>query len=702
MDNLDRHISIIISGDIVGYTSMMQKDEQNALLKLKHYEETLRSKTKKYGGEIVKTYGDGCLLLFPSAVKAIQCAINIQRSLRDEPTVPLRIGVHIGEIVRKGHDVFGNGVNIASRIESMGVANSVLISLDVFLQIKNHSEFEVQKLGSFNLKNVEREVELYAISNEGLTVPLSKDMVGKGIKKSGSLLALRKLITDSRGNWSHKIAFWVLSIAVVLIFMNIYRGSSNNPSDFVEGIDSALVTKSNNSIAVLPFTNMSADKNDDYFSDGISEEILNLLAQIPDLKVISRTSSFSFKGKSVTTEEIGKELNVNHVLEGSVRKSGKTFRTTAQLISVADDTHIWSETFNHNIKDIFKIQDEIAAKVSQQLKVTLLGHDIKSKVINPEAYVLYLQAKQVFRQNTVESITNSEKLIRQSIAIDSTYAPAWVILSDIINVATYKYGIKSIKEGNKTGKAAAKKALALDPDYALGYTYLADYNRANWNYETANQNIQRARRLEPDNAVVIFAAASNAVDIGKMEEGIQLQIKAIEMDPVNYASYYNLGIYYLWTEQYEKAETNIKKYLLHYPNSEATHAIMSLILLGKNETEKALTEVENESNEFWKLDAKCRILFALEKHEQANAMLQEIVERFGDFAQPNIASLYAHRGEVEPAFKWLELAYDVKDPTLQEILNFSEFKNLHGDPRWNAFINKLPLPKDHGYHTDDI
>lgn len=194
MDTLDRLISIIIYADIVGYSSMMQKDEELALSKLKHFEEVLNIQSKKYDGEIVKTYGDGCLMLFPSAVSAIKCAISIQHNMRKAPYVPLRIGVHIGEIVRKGHDIFGDGLNITSRIESMGAANSVLISSDIYFQIKNHPEIKTVKLGDFSFKNIERDITLYAISNDDLTVPLPTDMKGKGIiSTSSSVLSKKKM-----------------------------------------------------------------------------------------------------------------------------------------------------------------------------------------------------------------------------------------------------------------------------------------------------------------------------------------------------------------------------------------------------------------------------------------------------------------------------------------------------------------------------
>lgn len=208
MENLDRQVSIIFSADIIGYTSMMQQNEQNALLKLNQYEEAVRHYTTIYDGEIVKAYGDGCLILFTSAVKAIHCAINIQKSLQNEPEVPLRIGVHIGEIIRKGGDIFGNGINIASRIESMGVANSVLISSDVFTQIKNHPEFEVAELGAFDFKNVDEEIVLYALTNDGLTVPEPKNMTGKGsVKNTVSVFS----------RWSVKIFL----VFLTLIFVSI-------------------------------------------------------------------------------------------------------------------------------------------------------------------------------------------------------------------------------------------------------------------------------------------------------------------------------------------------------------------------------------------------------------------------------------------------------------------------------------------------
>ncbi len=258
MDNLDRFISIIIYADIVGYSSMMQENEEQALLKLQHFEEVLKIQSKKYDGEIIKAYGDGCLMLFSSAVSAIKCAISIQNKLREEPFVPLRIGIHVGEIVRKGHDIFGDGINIASRIESMGVANSILISSDIYFQIKNHPELKTVQIGDFTFKNIARDIGLYAISNDDLTVPLLMDMKGKGKIRNTSVFS------------NKKIRFlWIL---IILIFgagigYLTYQGGLTNFTNIIKPQSKGLIFASKieaNGEAIDPSTTFSQNVSDLY------------------------------------------------------------------------------------------------------------------------------------------------------------------------------------------------------------------------------------------------------------------------------------------------------------------------------------------------------------------------------------------------------------------------------------------------------
>jgi len=247
---------------------------------------------------------------------------------------------------------------------------------------------------------------------------------------------------------------------------------------------------------------------------------------------------------------------------------------------------------------------------------------------------------------------------------------------------------------------AAKRAIALDPGYFGGYLSLADFERANWNFTAANDNIEKALALAPENASVIGSASTNALNFGKVEEALQLQLKAVELDPLNYYSQLNLGIRYWLLKDYANAEKVLQAFLLHYPNAEAVHCLMAMVHLGQGDKEKALQEIEKEPGAFWKLYGKCMVVHAMGNTTEANSLLEQFVKDWGDIAWPNIAHVYAFRGEKDEAFTWLDKAYENRDGTTLEILNQPEFENLWGDPRWNAFIDKLGLPKDNGFHRD--
>jgi TolB-like protein len=518
-----------------------------------------------------------------------------------------------------------------------------------------------------------------------------------GIKKTVNIQP-DESITPQTSNRLNKIIIGGLGLVVVLLVITMFGNKTSTANDSKTARDG--ITSTDKSIAVLAFADMSPKKDQEYFSDGISEEILNLLAKIPNLKVISRTSSFSFRGKEVTTQEIGKTLHVNHILEGSVRKSGNTFRITTQLINVADGTHLWSETYDRSMDSIFKIQDEIAAAVTKQLKLTLLGAAITTKTVNPEAYTLYLQAKQVNGLLSSESNANAEQLIRQSLATDSTYAPSWALLSNIIGKSSNNFFKRAFLEGLTLGKPAALKAIALDADYALGYAELAYWDRVTWDFKAANISLQKSLQLAPENAEVIKAAASNFLSLGKVEDAIVLEKKAILLDPVNNLLHFNLALLYAWNKQYVEAENEMQMYLLLNPNSGFAHNFMAHILLGQGKNELALLEVEKDTDPMWSLYEKSMVVYALNNKKEANTLLEELISTYGNELWPNIAHVYAFRGEKDNAFKWLELAYENKDVSLLEILNYPEFESLWGDPRWNAFIDKLGLPDDHGFHLD--
>jgi len=509
-----------------------------------------------------------------------------------------------------------------------------------------------------------------------------------GFKKTEDV-AEEASVAKATGKKLNAIIITGMALAIVLLV-------ADRIFNFTGAMETPMVN--DKSIAVLAFADMSPNKDQGYFSDGISEEILNLLAKIPDLKVISRTSSFSFKDKEATTAEIGKTLHVAHILEGSIRKSGNALRITAQLINVNDGAHMWSETYERQMSDIFMIQDEIAGKVTQQLKATLLG-GTASTPVDPKAYDLYLQAREVFRQNTTEANKNAENLMRQSIDIDSSYAPAWNWLA-VITFDLMGHQIITGKEGIAQGMYAAKRAIALDPDYAMAYATMALFEFMDWNFSASIDHMDKALALAPENADVIGFAAFSAMFFGKPEKAVQLRLKAVELDPLNYFNQYNLGLFYLMLKDYSNAKKQFQVFLLHYPNSEAVHSHMASVYVGQNDENKALMEIKKEPNTFWKLYRKCMVVYAMGNKQESDSLLEQFIEDWEEENWINIAIVYAFRGEKEEAFKWLYKAYENQDNAMLESLNYPEMENLWGDPRWNAFIDKLGLPEDHGFHRD--
>ncbi|MGB4974001.1 MAG: adenylate/guanylate cyclase domain-containing protein, partial [Cyclobacteriaceae bacterium] len=300
-----RQLAAIMFTDIVGYTALMQGDEKVAATVREKHRKVFKEQHQAYQGEIIQYYGDGALSVFKSAIEATQCAIAIQKLLQQDNPVPLKVGLHIGDIVFSNTEVYGDGVNLASRIESMAVAGSILLSGKLNDELKNHKDIATRSLGFYSLKNIADPVEVFAVTNEGITVPEASALQGKQTSKSKT-------------------------------------------------------------IAVLPFVNMSASEDNEYFSDGITEEIINALAKIKTLKVTSRTSSFFFKGKNISMRQIGKELNVAVLLEGSVRLAGNRVRITAQLIEAENDFHFWSETWDRKLENIFEIQDEVSLHIADK------------------------------------------------------------------------------------------------------------------------------------------------------------------------------------------------------------------------------------------------------------------------------------------------------------------------------------------------
>jgi adenylate cyclase len=444
---------------------------------------------------------------------------------------------------------------------------------------------------------------------------------------------------------------------------------------------------SEDSIAVLPFVDMSRNKDQEYFSDGISEELLNLLAKIPALRVAARTSSFSFKGKEVEIPEIARQLHVAHVLEGSVRKSGDTVRITAQLIHASDGYHLWSQTYDRKLDDIFAIQDEIAADVVKQLKVTLLGAAPTVRKTNPQGYAQYLQAVQLGRMGTAEAYRQSDALFHQVLKIDPNYAPAWTELARNYS-HEYSAGLLTNAEASVRAREAIDKALAIDPDYARAHAWLGWIVMGQGDLAGAAREYEKALVLDPADPTILGNATALLVNLGRLDEAIAINEVLAARDPVNTTILYNLGYYYWLGGRYDEAVAKERTTLTLNPNRDAVHFNIGMALLLKGELQKALEEMQQE-NPSWGQIGLPMVYYALGRKAESDAAIATLIKAQEKDAPYNIAYVYAYRGEADKAFEWLDKAVQYADPGLSEIAIQPLFAKLRNDARWPAFLHRI-------------
>src|SRR6266699_2142348 len=386
-----RQLAAIMFTDMVDYSALAQRDQALALELLEEHRQIARSLFPRFNGTEIKTIGDAFLVEFHSALEAAQCAIEIQRTLAKrnhdvaaDRRIDVRIGIHIGDVVHRGGDVYGDGVNIASRIQAVAGAGGICVSTDVERQIHNALEARLKKLVPTELKNIHVPMDLYRI-----VLPWEKDVQLKQAAPAVALRARRKSLLG----WT-AAALFVLAVIGGLVWWRQLKTAPQAPP--------VNPTSTAKSVAVLPFVNMSPDKENEYLSDGVTEDLSTALTQVKGLRVPARTSSFAFKGKTEDIRKIGEQLNVGTVLEGSVSKAGNKLRISAQLVNVADGFHLWAEKYDREMKDVFDIQDDITRAIVQALKVQHVGEPpaplVKRHTENAEAYQLYLQGRDFWNQ----------------------------------------------------------------------------------------------------------------------------------------------------------------------------------------------------------------------------------------------------------------------------------------------------------------
>jgi TolB-like protein/Flp pilus assembly protein TadD len=441
---------------------------------------------------------------------------------------------------------------------------------------------------------------------------------------------------------------------------------------------------------------MSEKKDQEYFSDGMAEEIIDLLVKVPELKVPAQTSSFYFKGKSVTIADIARELKVAHVLEGSVRRSGNRLRVTVQLVRTDTGYHVWSETYDRDLSDVFKVQDDIANAVVQALQITLMGGPLTRQTggtQNLEAYQLYLRALSAELQNTSTSLEAGRGYLEQAIRLDPTFGLAWA-WSAVNFMERVDGGLLPPAEGYEEARERAQHALQLSPELAIPHVVLQYvYRTYDWNWAASEAEARRALSLDPTNSRGLMIAGLLSSTLGRWSDAERLIQASLARDPLNTFAQYNLGATQYNAARFQSADASYRKLMDMAPDFAWIHIYLGKTLLAEGKPEEALAMVRKEPNEEDRLEFLPIMLQANGRKEEADEALKTLITKFSNSGAYFVAMNYAYRDNPNLAMQWLDRAYKQKDPSLVEIVGEPLFKNLSNDPRYKAFLRKMNLPE---------
>ena len=449
------------------------------------------------------------------------------------------------------------------------------------------------------------------------------------------------------------------------------------------------------SVAVLPFVDMSERKDQEYFSDGLSEELIDLLAKIPDLRVPARTSSFYFKGRQTTIGEIAKALSVAHVLEGSVRKSGNTLRVTAQLIRVDNGYHVWSQTFDRKLDDVFKVQDEIAASVVQTLKVTLLSQPLAQPVRtrNTTAYTSYLQGRFFASHNNRDAYARAIPLFEQAVRDDPAYALGWAGLARVL-ARSADHGWIPLTSGYDRARGAAAKSLQLDPNLVEGHAIMAYIKGGyDWDWESDKKEVDIALAGDPTNVDALLVRAHLECALGQSDAAMRTYQEVLGHDPLSTDALRYLSWQLLFAGRFAESETVARRLIELDPAHGSALDQLGHVYLARGDPRTALTLIEQESDEYWRTMSLPIVYRALGREADSVQALRSAEAKYGDQGAYQIAEVHAYRGEVDAAFEWLERAIVERDGGMNWIKIDNLVANLRSDSRYKTILRRMNLPE---------
>jgi adenylate cyclase len=700
----ERKLAAIMFTDMVGYSALAQRDDKVALELLEEHRRLLREIFPRFHGTEIKTIGDAFLVEFGSALEAAQCAIEIQRTLakRNHDVTPdrrieLKIGIHIGDVMHRDGDVYGDGVNIASRIEQLAGAGGICVSMDVERQIRNALEARFEKFGSADLKNIKLPMDLFRI-----VLPWEKGAepsAARASKKSPVLVAAVVLII----------------LALLAGWWWMQRSSKNQQLVAAHALPAAPAnTPDQKSVAVLPFVNLSDDKGSEYFSDGVSEELLTVLQKIPGMHVAARTSAFSFKGKNATAQEIGQKLGVAHLVEGSVRKSGDAVRIAARLTRADTGEELWSENFTRNLKDVFAVQSELAETIVAQVRDRLTGgaagsadkQKIQAEVQaaekggtkNVEAHQLYLQGRFYENRHSDKSAREALAAYQHAVELDPGFALAWAgVAQSNIWIAAFSTegGQKAFDAHLASARDAVARALSIEPNLPNGLLAQATIEtNFDFNWNAAAQTVNKALALAPADPNVVIAAANLEIAHGDSDRAIELFRRAVDLDPVNAQARTFLAFNLAMTKRFAEARAEFPRVVELNPAAPWAHAGLGLSYLLENKFEEAATAAQADAGDWARLLIVSCARWGQKRVTESDAALAELTKNDAETAGYQIAEVYAYRGDKDRAFEWLERARRQRDPGLASLRKDPLTVNIQKDPRWNAFLHTMGLADD--------
>lgn len=681
-DRTKRKLTAILSTDVVGYSRLMEADESWTIQTLEENKSLISELVEEYKGRVVDATGDNLLAEFISVINAVECAVKIQQELKikndrlieEDRRMNFRIGVNLGDVVEEDGRIYGSGVNIASRLEGLAEPGGICISGRTYDHIKTKLGLGYKYIGEQNVKNISEPIRIYRLL--------------MGSENAGKVIGERKALSRK----SYRTAIAAIIILIIIAAVSIWW----NIGSYKTGVDGIITEHSPvtsdvkqipKTIAVLPFDDFSPDKDQEYFVNGLSEEILNTIAQISDLTVISRTSSFLYKGSNKKIQEIADDLGVANILEGSVRKAGNTIRITAQLIKAEDESHLWSKIYDRELKnaaDILTIQEDIAASVADELKGTLgIGKSFKllGGTDNLEAYELYMVAKGLFNSRKIE---RAQKSINEAIKLDPGYALAWALKGMFQLVSALTGPVDLVFTEIENGLDSARKAIELEPDLGKGYLALGSAHMVRGEYIEAEKAYRKGMTLTNESIDYFhYGLTSHYTVVGYFKKSFELLSKIRQNDPLNLGARTGYLFSLALLGDNERTEKEYKLIKAIWGDDRRNGLFIAISRLGA----KNVISI-NDIPESLRIESIWKILIDhIESPEEVLNELRLLYSRDNELSVDDIeflACIAAHQGDPEFALSAMEKSINLQGtgfntiwfPVMREVRQLPRFKEL--------------------------